>query len=146
MVYWSLLTPWSRVLLEKLTGFQLVKKFPAFYGTRRFITAHTSARSEAYSLFRNTIRFYGEDLSAPRPTKLKDHPLSAVRGCLFNIFTATLHTVGRSSVRNVRTRHAVVTGTRLSRIKARLYTETSATVYRSTWCHSPQNMDRHQHR
>jgi hypothetical protein len=28
-----LLTPWSRVLLEKLTGSQLVKKFPAFYGT-----------------------------------------------------------------------------------------------------------------
>ena len=25
-----LLTPWSRVLLEKLTGLQLVKKFPAF--------------------------------------------------------------------------------------------------------------------
>ena len=25
-----LLTPWSRVLLEKLTGFQLVNKFPAF--------------------------------------------------------------------------------------------------------------------
>jgi hypothetical protein len=25
-----LLTPWSRVHLEKLTGFQLVKKFPAF--------------------------------------------------------------------------------------------------------------------
>jgi hypothetical protein len=24
-----LLTPWSRVLLEKLTGLQLVKKFPA---------------------------------------------------------------------------------------------------------------------
>jgi len=39
-----LLTPWSRVLLEKLTGFQLVNKFPAFYGTRRFITASTSAR------------------------------------------------------------------------------------------------------
>ena len=39
-----LLTPYSRVLLEKLTGFQLVKKFPAFYGTRRFITALTSAR------------------------------------------------------------------------------------------------------
>jgi hypothetical protein len=39
-----LLTPYSRVLLEKLTGFQLVKKFPAFYGTRRFITAGTSGR------------------------------------------------------------------------------------------------------
>ena len=39
-----LLTPWSRALLEKLTGFHLVKKFPAFYGTRRFITVFTSAR------------------------------------------------------------------------------------------------------
>ena len=39
-----LLTPWCRVLLEKLTGLQLVKKFPAFQGTRRFITALTSVR------------------------------------------------------------------------------------------------------
>ena len=39
-----LLTPRCRVLLEKLTGLQLVKKFPAFYGTRRFITALTSVR------------------------------------------------------------------------------------------------------
>jgi hypothetical protein len=37
------LTPWSRVLLEKLTGLQLVKKFPSFYRTQRFITALTSA-------------------------------------------------------------------------------------------------------
>jgi len=39
-----LLTPWCRVLLEKLTGLQLVKKFPAFHGTRRFITALASVR------------------------------------------------------------------------------------------------------
>jgi len=39
-----LLTPWSRVLPEKLTSFQLVKKFPTFYGTQRFITSFTSAR------------------------------------------------------------------------------------------------------
>jgi hypothetical protein len=39
-----LLTPYSRVLLEKLNGLQLVKKFPAFYGARMFITAFTSAR------------------------------------------------------------------------------------------------------
>ena len=39
-----LLTPWCRVLLEKLTGLQLVKKFPTFHGTRRFITALTSVR------------------------------------------------------------------------------------------------------
>jgi len=38
-----LLTPWSKVLLEKLIGFKPVKKFPTFYGTRRFITAFTSA-------------------------------------------------------------------------------------------------------
>jgi hypothetical protein len=38
-----LLTPRSRVRLEKLTGFQLDKKFPSFYGTRRFITAVTRA-------------------------------------------------------------------------------------------------------
>jgi hypothetical protein len=39
-----LLTPWSRVLLEKLTVLELVKKFPAFYGTLRFLTALTSAQ------------------------------------------------------------------------------------------------------
>ena len=40
----TVLTTWSRALLEKLTVSQLVKKFPAFYRTRRFITAVTSAR------------------------------------------------------------------------------------------------------
>ena len=35
-------TPRCRVLLEKLTGLQLVKKFPAFHGTQRFITTLTS--------------------------------------------------------------------------------------------------------
>ena len=44
LVYTYLLTPWCRVLLEKLTGLQLVKKFPAFHGTRRFITALTRFR------------------------------------------------------------------------------------------------------
>ena len=34
-------TPRSSVLLEKLTGPQLVKKFPAFYGSRSCITAFT---------------------------------------------------------------------------------------------------------
>jgi len=35
----NLLTQWSKVLREKLIGFQAVKKFPGFCGTRRFITA-----------------------------------------------------------------------------------------------------------
>jgi hypothetical protein len=37
-----LLTPWSTVPLEKLTGSQLDKKLPIFYGTHRFITIFTS--------------------------------------------------------------------------------------------------------
>ena len=44
-----LLTSWCRVLLEKLAGLQLVKKFPAFHGTRWFITAHTSVRHASLS-------------------------------------------------------------------------------------------------
>ena len=44
LVGFTILTPWCRVLLERLTGLQLVKKFPAFHGTRRFITALTSVR------------------------------------------------------------------------------------------------------
>ena len=37
------LTAWSNVLLEKLTGPQLVKKFPAFHGNGKFITMFTRA-------------------------------------------------------------------------------------------------------
>ena len=60
--------------------------------------------------------FHGEALLAPRPTPmLEDQPSSAVRDCLFNIFAAILHIGGRSSNCNLRTRHAVVTGTHLSR-------------------------------
>ena len=44
-----LLTPRCRVLLEQLTGLQLVKKFPTFHGTRRFITALTSVRNLSLS-------------------------------------------------------------------------------------------------
>ena len=44
-----LLTPWCRVLLEKITGLQLVKKFPAFYATRRFTNAVTSVRQLSLS-------------------------------------------------------------------------------------------------
>jgi hypothetical protein len=44
------LTPYSTVLLEKLTGLKLVKKFPA-------LCEH----------FATKIRFHGEELLAPRP-------------------------------------------------------------------------------
>jgi prepilin signal peptidase PulO-like enzyme (type II secretory pathway) len=38
-----IITPRSRVIPEKLTGPQLVKKFPTFYGNQGFITAFTIA-------------------------------------------------------------------------------------------------------
>jgi len=62
--------------------------------------------------------FYSEELLARRPSpKLENRPLSAVRDCLFNIFAATVHIRGCSCIRNLKTRRAVVTGTRLSRKK-----------------------------
>jgi hypothetical protein len=62
--------------------------------------------------FVTKIRFHRVELLAHRPTlKLEDHLLSPVRDCLFNTFAATPHIGGRSSISNLRTRHAVVTGT-----------------------------------
>jgi len=74
--------------------------------------------------------------TSPNP-KLEDHPLSAVRDCLFNTFATTPHIGGRSSIRNLRTRHAVVTGARLSS------SNTPANCYRTTRCHV--TADRNQH-
>jgi len=64
-------------------------------------------------MFCGTITFYGKELLAPRPTsKLEDNPFSAVHGYLFRIPSIS---AGRSSARNMWTRHDVVTRTHLSR-------------------------------
>jgi len=53
-------------------------------------------------MLRKVVFFYGEQLLAPRQTpQLEDHPLSAVRGFLFNTFAATRHFGGRSSIRRL---------------------------------------------
>ena len=44
-----IVTRWSRFLLEKLTIFQLVKKFHAFYGSQRFTITFTSDRHMSLS-------------------------------------------------------------------------------------------------
>ena len=44
-----LLTPWSRVLLEKLTGSAASQEIPRIFGTRRFLTVFTSARHMSLS-------------------------------------------------------------------------------------------------
>jgi hypothetical protein len=38
------MTQWSRIFLKKLIVSQLIRKFPAFYGIRRFIPTFTRAR------------------------------------------------------------------------------------------------------
>ena len=47
------ITPWSTGLPEKLTGPHLVKKFPALYGPRMFITAFTRDRRLSLSWARS---------------------------------------------------------------------------------------------
>jgi hypothetical protein len=61
-----LLTPWSRVLLEKLTGLQLVKKSPPFHKTRRFITTFTSA-SQLSLAWASSFQFITPQTASWRP-------------------------------------------------------------------------------
>ena len=76
-------------------------------------------------MVRNIILFYGEELLAPHPTSnLDDLSLSAVRYYLFNIFSAALNVGGRSSIHNLRTRHAMVTGTHLSWLNTSILSKT----------------------
>ena len=70
------LTPFSRVLLEKLTAFQLLKKFPAFYGTRRFLTVLTSARHLSLSWARSIQSI------PPHPTSWRSILILSSHQCL----------------------------------------------------------------
>jgi len=71
-----LLTPWCRVLLEKLTGLQLVKKFPAIHGTRRFINTLTSARHLPLSRASSIQSIY------PHPTSWRSILIFSTHLCL----------------------------------------------------------------
>jgi len=48
VISWMTWFPWRRTLLEKLYVPLLVKKFPAFYGTWRFITMSTEPATCSY--------------------------------------------------------------------------------------------------
>ena len=115
-----LITPRSRVLHEKLTGSQIVKNFPTFYGTRMFVIALTTSSHQIFHSLGCTkgsvqarskcIRFVTRPFfflrrvvrTSPNP-QLQDHSLSAVRYCLFNILATTLHIGGRSYMRRLET-------------------------------------------
>jgi hypothetical protein len=55
-----------RFLLERLISFQLVKKFPAIYGNRSFITAFTSVRHLSLSVSQLTPLHYRPPLPTSR--------------------------------------------------------------------------------
>jgi len=70
-------------VLEKLIVTQLVKRFPAFYGTRRFITVFARARHWPLSCSR-CIQ------STP------SHPVSQRSVLILSNFTPVFHCLGRS--------------------------------------------------
>ena len=86
------LTPCSRVLLEKLTGSQLVKKFLVFYGTRRFITAFAIPRHLSLSWARSIqsmprshfVKFHLNIIvpSTPGSSKWFFPPVSPAKPCM----------------------------------------------------------------
>jgi hypothetical protein len=64
----------------------------------------------------HSSRFY-------HPNNIGREGMSVVRDCWFNVSVATHHTGGRSSIRNLRTRHVVLTGAHLSRVYENRYTK-----------------------
>ena len=96
-----LLTPRCRVLLEKLTGLQLVKKFPAFHGTRRFITALTSIRHLSLSWANPIQSTYSHPTSCRSILILSTHLRLGLPSGLFpsGFPTKTLYTALSSPIR-----------------------------------------------
>ena len=96
-----LLTQWCRVLLEKLTSLQLVKKLPAFHGTRRFITAFTIVRHLSLSWASPIQSIYPHPTSWSSILKLSTYLRLGLPSGLFpsGFPTKTLYTPLSSPVR-----------------------------------------------
>ena len=96
-----LLTPRCRVLLKKLTGLHLVKKFPTFHGTRRSVTALTSVRHLSLSWANPIQSIYPHPISWRSILILSTHQrLGLPSGLLPSGFpTKTLYTPLSSPIR-----------------------------------------------
>jgi len=68
------MTPRSGFVFEKLTGYQLVKKFPACCAVPKVITVHTTNRHWSISWFRLT----------PKTSNLQQHPCDNLKCAPWN--------------------------------------------------------------
>ena len=134
---YDILTPWSRVFLEKLTGFQLVKKFPTFYGTRMFITAFTSTHhlSLSWAISIQSI--------PPHPTSWRSILILSYHlrlGLLSGLFpsgfpTKTLYTPLLYSIRATCTTHLILLAFIIRTILGEEYLSLSSSL--CSYLHSP---------
>ena len=106
----TLLTAWCTVLIEKLTGLQLVKKFPAFQGTRRFITALTSVRHLSLSWASPIQSIYPHPTSWRSILILFTHLHLGLPSCLFpsGFLTKTLYALLSSPIRATCPAHLIL--------------------------------------
>ena len=105
-----LLTPWCKVLLEKLTGLLLVKKFPTFHRTRRFITALTSVRHLSLSWASPNQSIYPHPTSWRSILILSIHLCLGLPSCLLpsSFPTKTLYTPVSSPIRATCPAHLIL--------------------------------------
>ena len=105
-----LLTPWCRVLLQELTGLQLVKKLPAFHGTRRFITALTSVRHLSLSWASPIQSIYTHPTSLRSILIVSAHLRLGLPSCLLpsGFPTKTLYTHLSSPIRATCPAHLIL--------------------------------------
>ena len=119
----SILTSSSRVLPENLTCPKLLKKFPDFVEPEG-LSPHSQQPATWFRGFFEYVViwliFYGEELLAPRSIKSWGTTPCRLSATSYSIYSQLPSlSGGRSSILNLRTRHAVVTGTRLSRKQLR---------------------------
>ena len=104
-----LLNSWCRVL-EKLTGLQLVKMFPVFHGTRRFIIALTSVRHLSLSWASPIQSIYPHSTSWRSNLILSTHLRLGLPSGLFpsGFPTKTLYTALSSPIRATCPAHLIL--------------------------------------